>query len=76
VTVPTSLEPRLDKGAVDDDEAEDEDCQCRNWPDHWAVIDPRTLELHPLNECGQAIERGVGQGVDFDTPDKILGART
>jgi len=49
-TAPADVQPRLDEGAVDHDKAEEKDCQCRNWPDHVAAIDPHTLERHPCNE--------------------------
>ena len=45
-----SLEPRLQDGAVYEDEADNENCQRRNWPEHGASIGPNALERNPCTE--------------------------
>lgn len=46
------LDPPLDDRAVRDEEAEHEDRQCRNWPDHDSGI-ARIVPAHdPWNEVG------------------------
>ena len=75
--VPASLQSRLEKGAVTDDKAEDNDCQCRSWPDHWAVIDPLAGERHPCNEvCFGSPHLPSTAEADSGQAAKILGART
>ncbi len=45
--VSARFDARLQARAVPDDEAEQKDCQCRNWPDHEGRIDPGARELNP-----------------------------
>ena len=41
------LDPRLEARAVDDDEAQEEPRQCRNWPDHAMSIGACETVLKP-----------------------------
>jgi len=50
VRLSIAVEPGLQDRAVHDDEAEDEDRQCRNWPEHGARIDPGALLHDPQSE--------------------------
>src|SRR5262249_54789768 len=43
------MEAGLDRRAVDDHEAEQENRQCRNWPDHVSSIGPNGLQPDPSN---------------------------
>ena len=52
------LDPRLQARSVDDDEAEEEPRQCRNWPDHGLTIGACPTVLNPSNMyCGLACAR-------------------
>jgi len=44
----------LDDGAVGDEEGEHENRQCRNWPDHAAVIDTRGHPAIPGSGRGES----------------------
>ncbi len=50
VTASAGIQSSLEHGAVDDDEAEEENRQSRNWPDHWGAIDVRASRPYPHNE--------------------------
>lgn len=50
VRLSTAVQPGQQDRAVHDDEAKDEDRQCRNWPEHGARIDPGALSHDPQSE--------------------------
>ena len=49
--VSARFDPRFQARAVADDEAEREDCQCRNSPDRGRRIGPAAHELNPSTTC-------------------------
>ena len=44
------IQPRLHDRAVDEHEAQQKTCQCRNWPEHGACIGSSPVEVDPHNE--------------------------
>ena len=49
--VSPGLDARLQACAVDDDEAQEERRQCRNWPDHVRAIDAQGRDLDPSTDA-------------------------